>query len=388
MEEEPSSMKILTVCYEYPPVGGGGGRVAAQVSDALAARGHDVRVQTSRTGSLPSREQSSAGVDIRRVYSLRRSPDTCSVPEMAAYVALNVLPVVNAAKSWRPDVMHVHFAVPTGPVAWLAHKATGIPYVLTAHLGDVPGGAPEQTDHLFRIVRPFTVPIWRDAAAVTAVSSHVAQLARKAYGVSPEIILNGTESRSTAPPPPDQAGTLRLLFVGRMSIQKNPLFLAGVLARMSTVNWRATFIGDGPLRSEFESALRKAGVADRCEFAGWVGGEEVKKHLDLSDVLLLPSLSEGLPVAAIEAASRGLAIAGSDIPGLHDVVIDGKNGWLLPLDAAAWASVFDAAAADPGDLDRRKTESLRIAERFDLRKITGQYEQILQRAAGKSVAEK
>ena len=381
-------MKILTVCYEYPPVGGGGGRVAAQISRALAARGHEVRVQTSRTGSLPARETDSSGVDIHRVFSLRRSPDTCSVPEMAAYVALNAIPVISAARSWRPDVMHVHFAVPTGPVAWLAHQATGVPYVLTAHLGDVPGGAPEQTDHLFRIVRPFTVPIWRDAAAVTAVSSHVAELAQKSYSISPEVIFNGAESRAAAPTSPDPSGVLRLLFVGRMSIQKNPVFLSEVFRRMRTGNWRATFIGDGPLRGELEAALREAGVADRCHFVGWVDAHAVQKHLGDSDVLLLPSLSEGLPVAAIEAVSRGLAIAGSDIPGLRDVVIDGENGWLLPSDATAWASALDAAAANPQDLARRKAESLRIAGRFDLTKITEQYERVLQRAAGKSVAEK
>lgn len=381
-------MKILTLCYEYPPVGGGGGRVAAQISGALAARGHDVRVQTSRTGSLPPMEKSADGVDIRRVFSMRRSLDTCSVPEMAAYVALNALPVFNAVNSWRPDVMHVHFAVPTGPVAWFAHKMTGVPYVLTAHLGDVPGGAPEQTDHLFRVVRPFTVPIWRDASAVTAVSSHVAQLAQKAYGVVPEIVFNGTDRRSAEPIAPDPAGVLRLVFVGRMSIQKNPLFLADVLARMRAGNWRATFIGDGPLRTELEASLRKAGVADRCNLVGWADSESVQWHLGRSDVLVLPSLSEGLPVAAIEAASRGVAIAGSDIPGLHDVVIDGANGWHLPHDAAAWASALDAAAADAQDLARRKAESLRVATRFDLGTITDQYERALRRAAKKSVAEK
>ena len=41
-------MKILVVNYEYPPIGGGGGRVAAQVAEELAVRGHQVRVQTSR----------------------------------------------------------------------------------------------------------------------------------------------------------------------------------------------------------------------------------------------------------------------------------------------------------------------------------------------------
>ena len=48
-------MKILVVNYEYPPVGGGGGRVAAQIAGELARRGHQVRVQTSGAGELPSR---------------------------------------------------------------------------------------------------------------------------------------------------------------------------------------------------------------------------------------------------------------------------------------------------------------------------------------------
>ena len=381
-------MRVLTVCYEYPPVGGGGGRVAAQISGALAARGHEVRVQTSRVARLPGRERSPAGVDVHRVFSMRRSADTCSVPEMAAYVALNFLPVARAARTWRPDVMHVHFAVPTGPVAWLAHKLSGVPYVLTAHLGDVPGGVPEQTDHLFRLVRPFTIPIWRDAAAITAVSSYVAELAGAAYGVQPEIIPNGTEFGSVSPPAADPARLLRLVFIGRMSVQKNPLFIAEILSAMRSQNWRMTFVGEGPLRAELEESLRAKGLIDKCEFRGWLDASEVRECLGRNDVLLLPSFSEGLPVAGIEAVSRGLAIAGSDIPGLRDLVQDGENGWSLPLGSAqAWAKALDVAATDADDLRRRKEASLRISPRFDLAKITDSYERVLTRAAG-SVSEK
>ena len=387
MEESP--VKVLTVCYEYPPVGGGGGRVAAQISNALAARGHEVRVQTSRVWPLSARERSASGVDVHRVFSMRRSADTCSVPEMAAYVALNAVPVARATRSWRPDVIHVHFAVPTGPVAWLAHRTSGIPYVLTAHLGDVPGGAPEQTDHLFRIVRPFTIPIWRDAAAVTAVSSHVAGLAEAAYGVRPEIILNGTDFRAAAPPPADPESLLRLIFIGRMSVQKNPLFIAEILSSMRAVNWRMTFAGDGPLRADLEKSLRAKGLSDKCEFRGWLDSAAVKDCLGRHDILLLPSFSEGLPVAGIDAVSHGLAIAGSNIPGLRDLLTDGENGWSLPLDSPrSWAEALDRAAADASDLQRRKEASLRLAPRFDLTKITGAYERVLCRAAGQSVAQK
>ena len=94
-------------------------------------------------------------------------------------------------------------------------------------------------------------------------------------------------------------------------------------------------------------------------------------------------------MAGIEAVSRGLAIAGSDIPGLRDLVLDGINGWSLPLDSAqAWGRALDEAASDRAALQRRQIESLRVAARFDLGKITDAYERVLQRAAGSSLAEK
>lgn len=371
-------MRILVVNYEYPPVGGGGGRVAAQVATGLARRGHEVRVQTSRTGDLPRCEVTPDGVDVRRNFAFRRRPDTCSVPEMAGYVASAVWPVWRAVHSWKPDVMHVHFAVPTGPVAWLAHVLTGVPYVLTAHLGDVPGGAPEQTDHLFRVVKPFTHTVWRNAAAVTAVSSHVADLARSAYGVEARVILNGTGAFSAVPPPPSADGTLRLLFTGRMSVQKNPVFLGRVLSALRGLPWRAVFLGDGPLRGALEEELRRGGVESRCEFRGWVDGPGVQTALDASDVLVMPSLSEGLPVAAVEAAARGLAICGSAIPGLRDVVEGGVNGWSLPVDdAVAWREALVEAMRDRAGLRRRQEAALMLARKFELGGILSAYEEVL-----------
>lgn len=377
-------MKILVVNYEYPPVGGGGGRVAAQVATALAQRGHEVRVETSRVSGLPHREVAAEGVDVRRSFAFRLRPDTCSVPEMAGYVVSATWPVLTAARSWKPDVMHVHFAVPSGPVAWLAHRFTGVPYVLTAHLGDVPGGAPEQTEHLFRVVKPFTRPVWNSAAAVTAVSSYVAALAKEAYGIEAQVILNGTGTIAEAPPAPDAGGMLRLLFTGRMSVQKNPVFLVRVLSALRDRPWRAVFLGDGPLRGALEEELRRGGVSDRCEFRGWVDSAAVRAALDTSDVLVMPSLSEGLPVAAVEAAARGLAICGTDIPGLGDVLEDGVNGWRRPVDdVPAWVTALDEALRDRDDLRRRQQQGLVLARKFELGGIVSAYETVLDEARGR-----
>ena len=87
---------------------------------------------------------------------------------MAGFVGASLLKGYPLLGKWRPDVMHVHFAVPAGAAGWLLNRLSGVPYVLTAHLGDVPGGVPEKTGKWFRLIFPLTPPIWRDAAAVTA----------------------------------------------------------------------------------------------------------------------------------------------------------------------------------------------------------------------------
>ena len=185
-------MKILTLCYEYPPLGGGAGRVAKSIAEGLAARGHEVRFQTGGMPHLPKHERI-GGVDVYRTNSFRQREEACSVFEMGLFVLTSFLPTLRHLRTWKPDVMHVHLAVPTGALAFAAHGCTGVPYVITAHLGDVPGALPEQTDHLFRRLGPFIRPIWKNAARISAVSEFVRQLAQRAYGREITTIFNAVD---------------------------------------------------------------------------------------------------------------------------------------------------------------------------------------------------
>ncbi len=373
-------MKILVLCYEYPPVGGGGGRVAAQVAAGLAARGHEVKVQTAGMRHLPAHEVRD-GVEILRAESFRRREDTCSVPEMGLSLATSFLPALRLARSWKPDVIHAHFAVPTGALAWAVSRATGIPYVLTAHLGDVPGGVPEQTASLFRLVDPAAKRIWKDAARVTAVSRHVAALARAAYGLEPEVILNGLPP--LAPPEMRSHRPVRLLFVGRLSVQKNPVLAVHVFAALRDRETTLAIIGDGPLAGAVRDAA--APLGERVVFHGWLDGAEVSRRMAELDILLMTSLHEGLPMVAVEALQHGLAIVGSDIGGLHDVVESGVNGFLCAGGAGSFATVLDELIADPARLGALREASLRKAGEFDLGRSLDAYEQALLAAAARRV---
>src|SRR3954468_6850745 len=269
-------MRILTLCYEYPPIGGGGGRVARAVAGGLAARGHEVRVQTAALGFRSSRENA-GGVEVFRTASGRSLPDTCSVREMGQFLLTSFLPALGHCRKWKPDVMRAHFAMPTGLLAWALHRLTGIPYVLTAHLGDVPGGVPEQTDKMFRLIGPIARRVWRDAAAAPAVCGFVQDLAAKSYRRRVERIVNGIDLGGR--PALDELRVhepVELLFVGRFNPQKNAPFLIDALAQVRDAGWRLTMIGDGPDFAEVQRRIAQHGLAEQIVLAGWKSGEEVQ----------------------------------------------------------------------------------------------------------------
>lgn len=375
-------MRILVLNYEFPPVGGGGGRCAQDLCRHLARLGHDLRVQTAHFRGLPHREFRD-GYVIYRTWSARRQAHTCTVAEMAAYLATNLLPALRHAMSWRPQVVQAHFAVPTGVLAWVIKRITGIPYVLSTQLGDVPGGVPHQTDHLFRWLKPFTVPLWREAAGVTVPSRAVAELARRAYGVKVSVIPNGVDLDSLDPLPPAVHRPVRLVFVGRFSPQKNLVFLLEVMEKLKDLDWRLDLVGDGPLRGELTARVRRGGLGERVRFYGWVTPDTALGIMRRSDVLLLPSHAEGLSLVGVQALGLGLAIVGSDYGSIRDLVPKGLNGFTCPVtDALAFARRLGALLADPGRLAAMKRASREVAPRFEVGRVAQRLAELLSAAAG------
>ncbi len=370
-------MKILTLCYEYPPLGGGAGRVAKSIAEELAARGHEVRFQTGGMPYLPKHERI-GGVDVFRTNSFRKREEACSVFEMGLFVLTSFLPTLRHLRTWKPDVMHVHLAVPTGALAFAAHCVTGVPYALTAHLGDVPGALPEQTDHLFRRLGPFIRPIWKRAARISAVSEFVRELAERAYGREITTIFNGVDLKNVSTAPSRIGKPLRLISVGRFNPQKNFVFLVETLARVADLDWQLTIVGDGADMRAVREVVARHALGNRVSLPGWREAREVETLLADADIFLMPSTVEGLSVAAIEALKHGLALIGSDIGGLRDVIDDGVNGTRFPAgDAIRFAESLRALLDDPATVLRMKEASRTKVRQFDREKIAAEYERVL-----------
>jgi glycosyltransferase involved in cell wall biosynthesis len=141
----------------------------------------------------------------------------------------------------------------------------------------------------------------------------------------------------------------RVLTVGRLDAEKNPLLLAEILRRLvdGGGDWRLTICGEGPLEGALRERLEELGVADRAELVGYLpvhGG-----LLDLyrsSDALLHVSLTEGLPQVLVEAFASGLPVVATAVGGVPGAV--GDAGLLvLPDDADAAAAALRRLADEP-----------------------------------------
>ena len=384
-------MRILVLTYEFPPVGGGGGRAARDICEKLAARGHQVMVLTSHLKGLP-RQENSAGVQVTRVPSLRRKAFVATIYDMAGYVVSAIWNGLRLVPAWKPDVMQVHFAVPTGPAGWVLSRRYHLPYVLTAHLGDVPGGVPEKTKGWFRWVLPFTGPIWKDAAQVVAVSDFTRQLALKQYPVDIRVIPNGVDTQELDPGEITSGNPPQIIFAARFMAQKNPLQLVRVLAGLRELPWKCLMLGDGPLREQVENEIAEHHLRDRFELPGWVTPEEVLANYARSDILFMPSLSEGFPLTGVQALAMGLAIVASEVGGFVDLVQHGENGYLYrPDDEQGMHDGLLALLTDPQLLLNMRRQSRALSSQFDLNAVVGSYEEIFrqiifQRAAAAEAA--
>lgn len=375
-------MRILVIIHEFPPIGGGGGRAAYDICKNLAARGHEVVVLTAHFYGL-ARGEIIDGIRVIRIPSFRKESFAASFITMLAFVLAGLWTGLRLIRSYQPDIIHTHFAVPAGAIAWVLSLFTGVPYILTIHLGDVPGGVPEKTEKWFRWLKPFTYPIWRRAKKVIAVSEHTRQLAIKQYPVDVQVIHNGAEHFSTSEVRVNSIP--RIIFAGRFVSQKNPLAIVQTLSQIKDLAWVCSMLGDGPLFESVKQEIEKNDLTQRFHMPGWVTPEDVLEHFSTSDILFMPSLSEGLPVTGVQALTSGLAIVASRIGGFLDLVENEKNGYLIEVDnISAFSASLRELISNPKTLLQFRRSSIEKSRDFDIQKVVDQYQLVLQASINKS----
>ena len=366
-------MKILVIIHEFPPIGGGGGPIARDLSLQWVKSGHQVRVVTAKFGDLPAFEKID-GLEVVRLESHRTESFRAKMGAMIGFLTAAIRYCCFECKDFHPDIIHVHFAVPNGPAAMAAAAKMKVPYVITAHLGDIPGASPEKTKKWFSFIQPFTPPIWKKAARVIAVSEFSKQMALKSYNVPIDVIANGIDYDKIKNSEVLLHETPEIVFAGRFVPQKNLFQVIKTLSEIKDLNWHATLIGDGQDREKIEAAAAEAGLSDRISFPGWKTPEEVIEIFHHADILFMPSRTEGLPVTGIQGMSCGLALLLSDAGGNPEIITIGQNGYIhAPDDTEGFAKDFRFLLSEPEKLLKMRRESLARAAAFDIKNTAAAY---------------
>jgi glycosyltransferase involved in cell wall biosynthesis len=197
--------------------------------------------------------------------------------------------------------------------------------------------------------------VWKDF-----IADHVPD-ARDRIAVLP----NAAPAIPSGPPRQDAAGPV-VLFLGRVGVRKGVPQLIDALQRISGIGgWRAVIAGDGDV-AETRAQVASLGLSSRVDVPGWVEPDGARALLASSDILVLPSFDENLPMSVIEGMSAGLAVVATPVGAVADIIHDGETGLLVPPgDSVALADALRKLATDAA-LGRRLGDAARDYHRRHL----------------------
>jgi glycosyltransferase involved in cell wall biosynthesis len=235
------------------------------------------------------------------------------------------LATVRLIRRIQPDVIHAHTAK-AGLIGRLAGMLTRTPSVYTVHSWSFVGSNSA-------LVR--SIAIWIERAmrtcggTVIEVSHSNFELARKMRVVNAKghvVIWNGVPDTERCAQHEDRAD-VRLLMAARFVEQKDQSTLLRALAGVEG-RWQLTLAGDGPTRRKIEQLAHELGLQNRVQFVGDV--PHVEQLMADSDIFVLSTCYESLPLTIIEAMRTALPVVATNVGGIPELVSDGVNGFLTP----------------------------------------------------------
>lgn len=322
--------------YEYPPLGGGGGVIFSHIAEELAKK-HNVDVITTGMKGLPEYEEQD-GIRIHRVRVMGRADKaTATLSSLLSFPVTSILKGIPLCQSNKYDVMNTHFAVPTGPTGLVLSKLFGIPNILTIHGGDIYDPSKSLSPHRNFFLRKAVAYILNHSTHVLAQSTDVRARVLDIYGVKREIDVIPWGLKE---PHYERAGREKLgldnddfviTAIGRLVKRKGLEYLVHAVAMSQIPAIKVLLIGDGPEKDGLKSLAEESGIGKQVILCGAVSEEKKFQYLEASDIFALPSLHEGFGIVFLEAMHCGLPIITTDTGGQTDFIMDGRNGFLVPV---------------------------------------------------------
>ena len=386
-------MNVGIVCYASV---GGSGIVATELAQALARRGHEVRLISTEPPIRLNRFQAGLAFHAVRTpgYPLFREPQ---------YLLSLASRIVEVTREHGLDIIHAHYAIPHATAAYLARQilaaggeeARSLRIITTLHGTDVTliGSDPsyletaafsiDQSDGVTTVSESLRDDTYRQLAVRAEIEVIPNFLdCERHQRVADERLLERYRGSDPA--------TKLVIHVSNFRPVKRTDVVIELFRRIrERMPARLLLVGDGP---DLPGACRRArdlGLAADVEALG--EQELVVPLLSIADLFLLPSSEESFGVAALESMACGTPVVASRVGGLPEVVVDGESGMLCdPDDVAGMATAAIRLLTDPALHRRIACGGVeRVRERFCVEAVVPRYEAfyeaVLARPAGAAV---
>ncbi len=347
-----SAPAVTMFCWLYYPFpGGGADRVLQQVAEYLVTCGGQVSVFTKTLRGVPGRGVVN-GVQVQRVFTL----------ELPLVRYLSFMTMACLRQLFRRDpgqVLYVNQFQLQVPLSLLVARLRRMGLVVR----DCGSGVVGDVQRLGRLplgVGRLVLRVGRGADAVISLTEHMSAELSTAGIPSDRVVLipNGVDCERFAPVAPERRAELRaqfdfpperpvVLFAARLAYQKavDVLLRAWKLVHERCPEALLVLAGTGALKEELETLSYELGLDDAVRFLGWV--ETTRPLYQAADLFVLPSWSEGMSNALLEAMACGLPPVVSNIPGNADVVTQEQDGLLVKAgDEEAWAAALERGLRD------------------------------------------
>ena len=369
-------MRIAQVSPWFSPHFGGVESHVRSLSRELARRGHEVTVVTSQHDRALSAEETMDGFRVIRVRPRFIFMQTPITPRMRG-----------SLRALSADVVHAHSPPPLAShYAGAVASERGIPYVVTYHCDvELPSAFGSVVESIYR--RSLGADTLRNANQVIVTTRTYAATSRAIWRYNPSVIPNAVDHRRFRPDVDGSAVRSKLrippevpivLLVGRIVPHKGVEHFVEA-ARYVPDAWFLVAGGGSSLDAMKRLAL-SMGVADRVRFLGRISDDRLPEVYAACDVFVLPSVSrlEAFGIVALEAMSTGKPVIVADIPGVREIIEDGRDGLLTdPVNPRDLAEKIRRLLSEP---KARQTMGARgrekVLESFSIERVTDRIEAV------------
>lgn len=220
------------------------------------------------------------------------------------------------------DVIHAHDWL-SFPAGIEASRVSGKPLVVHVHATDFDRSGGNISSRIYNIEREGM----EFAEKVITVSNLTRQTVIEKYNIPPEKVT--TIYNASAPPPrkrnpgrTERTSAKTVTFLGRITLQKGPEYFVEAASLVLRHIPDATFVmaGSGDLLNDTIEHAARLGITDRFHFTGFLEADEVNHLLDISDVLVMPSVSEPFGIVPLEAMQAGVPVIISKQSGVAEII--------------------------------------------------------------------